>query len=87
MGDHICVGVTPFFSCEFLNSHGLGCVLGSVLRGARGQKKTHERWNVHFCLHNRFVHWYAVLVGAVILLTGETQNTLYSSFFCLVAMF
>jgi hypothetical protein len=36
-----------------------------------------------FFLHNiiMIVHWYAVLVGAVFLLTGEIQHTLYSSFF------
>ena len=34
-------------------------------------------------LHNLIVivHWYAVLVDAVISLIGEIQNTLYSSFF------
>ena len=66
MRDHTCVGVTPFFPCKFLNSHGLGSVLGSVLRGARGQKKPHEHWKVHVFLHNNImiVHWYAVLVGA-----------------------
>ena len=36
-----------------------------------------------FFLHNliMIVHWYAVLVDAVISLIGEIQNTLYSSFF------
>ena len=90
MRDHTCVGVTPFFPCKFLNSHGLGSVLGSVLRGARGQKKTNLHWKVHVFLHNHImiVHWYAVLVGAgpwlfFADLTGEIHNTLYSSFlFC-----
>lgn len=83
MRDHTCVGVTPFFPCKFLNSHGLGSVLGSVLRGARGQKKPHEHWKVHVF----FAQYYydCALVCRIswcsILLTGETQNTLYSSFF------
>ena len=35
-----------------------------------------------FLLHNliMIVHWYAVLVDAVISLIGEIQNTLYSRF-------
>jgi hypothetical protein len=45
-GSHLRWG-NAVFSCKFLNSHGLGSVLGSVLRGARGQKKPHEHWKVH----------------------------------------
>ena len=84
MRDHTCVGVTPFVSCKFLNSHGLGSVLGSVLRGARGQKKPHEHWKVHVffaqydydCALVCRISWCRTSD-----LTGEIQNTLYSSFF------
>ena len=87
MGDHTCVGVTPFFSCELLNSHGLDCVLGSALRGARDQNKTHERWNVHLkCIKLLSAQSVCALVCRISWcrtsdLTGEIQNTLYSSFF------